>query len=193
MALGHTVQFFDVPDTFGSAVAQFVDDSAASGRTVLVVARPTTITAVTQTLAGRGVSLDELTRSGHVILREANGVMRGFMGTQAPIADRFEATVGALVRELAATSPGGLAIYGEMVDILAAEGNFDGAEALEQLWNELAQRVPFSLFCGYSAAHFAVTATAQARLPRVCDLHTEVKQDQADLLANWLLSTARTT
>lgn len=186
----HAVQFFDLPETLGSAISHFVEDRIASGCTVLLVARPTTVTAVTQTLSERGVSLDDLARSGRVIIRDASGLMREFMGPHNPTADRFEATVGALVRELAA-GPGGLAIYGEMVDILAAEGNFEAAEALEHLWNELGQRVPFSLLCGYAAAHFAANATATDRLPRVCDLHSEVRRDHADLLANWLLSHAR--
>ena len=188
----HTVQFFDILDTLGSAVAQFVDDSVASGRTVVLVARPTTLTAVTQALAGRGVSLDDLARSGRVVIRDAGGLLRSFMGTRLPMADRFEATVAAAVRELAADHPDGLAVYGEMVDILASEGNFDGAEALEQLGNELGRDGSFTLLCGYSAAHFAATPGAQAHLSRVCDLHSDVKQDQADLLANWLLGTVRT-
>ena len=40
--------------------------------------------------------------------------------------------------------------YGEMVDLLASEGNVEGAIQLEGLWNELADRYQYSLLCGYS-------------------------------------------
>lgn len=187
----HIVQFFDLPETLGASVGRFVHDSVLAGRTTLIVARPSTVNAMSQALSASGVSLQELIESGAVVVRDAATVMRGFMGTRSPRADDFDASVGSLVRQLAADAPGGLSIYGEMVDILAAEGNFDGAEQLEHLWNHLGETMSFQLLCGYAAAHFAGSAAAQERLKDICRLHSSVRQDSADLLANWLLSNTR--
>ena len=68
------------------------------------------------------------------------------------------------------------------------ERDFIGAQKLEDRWNRLAQDVPFTLFCGYSSAHFATQQSASA-LELVCRCHSEVRSDAADELGNWLLNT----
>jgi hypothetical protein len=62
-------------------------------------------------------------------------------------------------------------VYGEIVELLAAREDFAGAVALEELWNGLARRYPFTLLCGYSAAHFADPTRAGA-LEAICATHT---------------------
>jgi hypothetical protein len=57
------------------------------------------------------------------------------------------------------------------VELLAEEGNFRGAQRLETLWNELAERCSFTLLCGYCAAHF-VTPGAGAALQEICRSHS---------------------
>ena len=42
-----------------------------------------------------------------------------------------------------------------MVAVLWKEGNFVAALQLEELWNELQRRTPFSLFCAYPLRHRA--------------------------------------
>ncbi len=40
--------------------------------------------------------------------------------------------------------------FGEMVGVLCAEGNGEGAIKLEKLWNEIGSKHNFSLYCAYS-------------------------------------------
>ena len=70
----------------------------------------------------------------------------------------FDEIVGTLVARLA--EQGRVCIYGEMVDVLAARGQYKAAYQLEVLWNALGKREPFTLFCGYSSAHFGDPKTA---------------------------------
>jgi hypothetical protein len=186
----HCVQFFDLLETRAASVARFVYQSVSSRQTALIVARGANVVAIDVALKNRGVSLAALVEAGSVVVRDARSTLDAFMGTHLPDAAEFAAVVGGLVRQLAAGAPGGLAVYGEMVDILAAEGNIDAAIELERLWNDLAEGVPFTLMCGYAAAHFAGTSAGHRHLRAVCELHSEVHQDKADLLANWLLSDA---
>ena len=79
-------------------------------------------------------------------------------------------------------------MYGEMVDILAEEGNFAAVDDLETLWSELGTRLPLTLLCGYASAHFAAPG-ANGLMRRVCDLHQRVERREHDVLANWLLET----
>jgi hypothetical protein len=79
--------------------------------------------------------------------------------------------------------------YGEMVDLLAERGELSEALALEQYWDGLAERMPMTLMCGYSAAHFVSTGTHRV-MRDICAVHTQVHQHAQDPLANWLLATA---
>jgi hypothetical protein len=80
-----------------------------------------------------------------------------------------------------------LRIYGEMVEVLACEGNYNGASQLEELWNELSLEHSFTLLCGYSAAHFAGPDAGSA-LAIICCQHSRSFCERHDPLAQFLLS-----
>jgi hypothetical protein len=101
----------------------------------------------------------------------------------------FRNTISSIVRRLATSPAAGLRIYGEMVDILAESGHFDGARRLEELWNELGAEVPFALFCGYASAHFGDPRSAGA-LHAICRAHTHVHSKSEDDLGTFLVSQA---
>jgi hypothetical protein len=73
-----------------------------------------------------------------------------------------------LIGRLAA-GPGPVRVYGEMVALLWADGQVAAALELEDLWNELGRRLPFSLFCGYPEQ-----AVAPAAVPGIGRLHSAV-------------------
>ena len=131
-------------------------------------------------------------RDDRLKLLDAEQTLAGLITDGMPHWQPFQETLGAMVAELCARHPA-VRAYGEMVDLLAAEGNVEAALALERLWNDLAETVPFTLMCGYAAAHFAGTSAGHRHLRTVCELHSEVQRDKADLLANWLLSDAEST
>jgi len=62
-------------------------------------------------------------------------------------------------------------VFGEMVAILWADQNYDAALELEELWNELACRVPMTLLCAYPSAAFELDETGQRR---ICGAHSEL-------------------
>jgi hypothetical protein len=188
-ASDHSVQFFDGLDTLVAAVATFVHDGLAAGANSLVVARPATAQAIAKALGERGVSFHAVAESGRVTILDANATLQLFMDGNVPDATRFHSVVGSILPHLREGGRGVLRVYGEMVDILANEGNFRGAEEIETLWNELAATESFMLFCGYLAAHFA-GANGAGALRAICDKHRHVHRDHADLLATWLLSRA---
>ena len=83
----------------------------------------------------------------NVLFLDAREALAGFMVGGRPNRALFDATVGKLVRSRA--PEGNLRAYGEMVGILWEAGMHDAAIELEELWNELLARTPFSLYCGY--------------------------------------------
>ena len=185
----HVVQFFDDTDTLGGSVARFLHEGLLAGTNALIVATPASVQTIGRGLTRRHVSLQSLIEAGRVTIVDAAATLRSFMNGTRPDPDRFQAVLGTLLQQLAATSPGVPRIYGEMVDILAVEGNFDGAVALEDLWNAAASVAPFALMCGYLAPHFTA-AGGQDTMRAICSRHSHVEKHQSDMLATWLLKQA---
>jgi hypothetical protein len=91
-------------------------------------------------------------------------------GGDAPSPAVFDRIAGELLDRFAGRH---VRAFGEMVDVLCKSGRRDAAMALEELWNELAQRRDFSLLCGYHLDVFDRESQA-ATLPDVCRAHSHV-------------------
>ena len=144
----HLVQLFDEPASLVTTVAAFLYDGWKSGHHLLVVARAANWALASAELEALGCPVVQATVSGRLVVLDAATTMAAFMVNGDPQPDQFAETVGELVRRLAGSSAAGLSIYGEMVDILVAQGNFAGAEQLEALWNALGERLSVRLLCG---------------------------------------------
>jgi hypothetical protein len=106
---------------------------------------------------------------------DASETLASFMLGGTPSKAFFERTVGGLIDRVARRHPGRrLRCFGEMVDLLWADGNLEGALAVESLWDELAVAREFSLLCGYRVDVFD-RASQTAALPRICRAHSHVR------------------
>ena len=186
----HSVQLFDSVEIRAKRIAAYVREGLESGGNVLVVASPANWQLVSALLEFDGIAVNDAQTSGRLTVLDAARTLAQFMNAGMPDRDKLEAVVGTLVSRLA-EQPGRLHIYGEMVDVLAESGNFRGAHRLEELWNGLASRVPFDLFCGYTAGHFGDEKSAAA-LKAICDAHTSVHSHEHDLLAPFLIERSKT-
>jgi PAS domain S-box-containing protein len=89
-----------------------------------------------------------------------------------PDRGRFVSSVGGLVeRAVAGGRP--LRAFGEMVALLALDGNTAAAVRLEELWNELGGRYSFGLFCAYPINRLAGPEFG-ALMGDVCATHARV-------------------
>ena len=125
-------------------------------------------------------------RSGQLTVRDAAETLKTFMRLGRPDRELFEDSVGALIRDLSGRGAP-LRIYGEMVNLLAAEGDYRAAHELEELWNDLGRRSAYRLFCGYAAAHFGDPRTLGA-LRRICASHSQVLSSPQDVLGSFLVT-----
>jgi MEDS: MEthanogen/methylotroph, DcmR Sensory domain len=182
---GHSCQLFDGRDTSASAVSGFFREGLVRGDTLLGVMRPETWTATARRLQSHGVDAEELIASGQLKILDAAATLVTFLNGGHVDEQLFDDGVGALVRSLVAEGRQ-LRVYGEMVDILAAEGDFRSALRLEALWNDLRSNQRFILFCGYSAVNFG-SPTAADVLRQTCRAHTHVRTNPRDVLATFLL------
>lgn len=185
----HEAQIFDDKTSMATAVADYVDVGWQAGDTVLIVATAPHWASIRQRLETIGVPVAEAITSGRLIVRDAWQTLGGLQWQARLDAVRFDVSVGHLVRTLVERGRP-LRIFGEIVDLLAGAGDFACAAQLEELWTGLAQRHPFQLLCGYSAASFGDPRTRVA-LRRLCDAHEQVHTDPGDVLGAFLVDRAR--
>ena len=182
----HIVQLFDTTDSLASVVSAFLVEGYQANDYLLVVAKPAHWARIAERLERRGCPVNQTIREGRLTVLDAATTLARF--TRHGVINRqlFIDHVGSLVGRLVAESRADVRIYGEMVELLAEEGDFRSAQQLEGLWNELAERQPFTLLCGYTAAHFTDTHSLPA-LHAICGAHTRVQKNTNDMLGNWLV------
>jgi hypothetical protein len=91
-----------------------------------------------------GVALGRATADGRLVLIEADQMIEMLTVSGHVDADVFRATLEPLIK------PGvKVRIYGEVVSLLAAKGDVEGALAIERLGHELARTLKLNVLCGY--------------------------------------------
>jgi hypothetical protein len=181
----HEVQLFDSDESRADAVANFFAEGFLSGDSMLAVVDAQRWYSIAMRMVAKGLPVDDAMRVGQFVVRDADATLRIFMRRGRPDPRLFIATAGTLLSGLAARGRR-LRIYGEMVDVLAAQGDYAAAGELEELWNELGSYRAFTLFCGYNAAHFGDPRNA-ADLRRICAAHSDVRSDRQDPLSSFLV------
>jgi hypothetical protein len=182
----HEVQLFDEPESLAETVGGYLFDGWQQGETLLIVVRPDNWSRVSRVLELRGCPVDAVVASGRLVVFDAPTTLASIVRNGQPALDGFHETVVRPIDRLWSQFRKRLRIYGEMVDILASQDDFNGALALERLWNVLAASYPFTLLCGYSSGHFGDPRTASV-LADICGAHSVARAKPSDLLASWLL------
>jgi hypothetical protein len=168
-------------------VSAFLMAGFKRGEPLLIVATPEHRELLARKLNEAGVNVHEATAANRLVMLDAVQCLEKFMRRDVPSAIAFDEVVGSLVARL--SNGKRVCIYGEMVDVLAARGNYKGAQQLEHLWNDLGQRESYTLFCGYASGHFGDPKTAKV-LADICESHTHLHRTRDDLLAEYLLQQA---
>jgi anti-sigma regulatory factor (Ser/Thr protein kinase) len=146
----HIVHFYrDDKDCVESVFAHVADRVGVSP--VVVIATPAHVTALRGRIMDGGFDVERLESDGSMLMLDAAETLAALSVDGRPDAVAFDRVIGGLVRSLP-RSPGSVCAYGEMVALLWANGDVDGAITLEALWNGLLQQQPIDLLCGYPTA-----------------------------------------
>lgn len=166
-APGHGVEIYMDDAELVESVASFLAAGFEADAAGVVVATPAHTDAILAEIAKRGYGERSYLVAG------ADELLAALYedGDLSPAA--FDREVGALLDEAEATASGAPRVFGEMVDLLCLRNNQDDAIALEELWEELRRRRPFSLLCGYKLDVFDA-ATQKAPMPEICNAHSHV-------------------
>ena len=190
IASEHLVHLFDETRSLVDTVSGYLREGWLRGDTLLVVARANSWALTSAELEATGCPVAGLTASGRLITLDAATTLATVAVNGEPERDAFERQIGGFIRRLCRDSSAGVTAYGEMVDILAAQGNFNAAERLESFWNDLSAQCSFRLLCGYLSAHFGDQRHAR-HLDSICGQHTHAVARPTDLLGAWLLADRR--
>lgn len=181
MHSGHVVQFYSSDDFLLDGFAGWVGKSLTLGETAIVVATHQHREGLYTRLKACGVDLDLAEKQQRYLALDAADTLSTFMVDSQPDACRFAEGVGRILCRAGNPEEQGhrrINIFGEMVALLWAEGKFDAAIRLEQLWNDLAKKYDFSLACAYPTNFFDRPEHAQLFL-KICADHSAVIPDES--------------
>ena len=144
----HVVQLYETDAVLLDALADFIGTAIRAGDAGIVIATPAHRDGLDERLRARKLDVAAARSDGRYVPLDAAETLSRFMADGAPDRARFAEAVGEIVAHAAA---GGrrVSAFGEMVALLAADGNLDAALRVERLWNDLRQIHDFSLLCAY--------------------------------------------
>lgn len=168
----HFVGFYETEAFLVDSVCDFLVPGLLAGDAAIVVATEAHRDSFDRALMAAGIELPEAQRCGRYIALDASEALATFMVDGMPAWTRFSTAIGQLVSR-AAEGARNVRIYGEMVAVLWDEGNVGAAIAVEDFWNDIATKYPFSLFCAYPMRVFEADASTEG-LRTICGQHSKV-------------------
>jgi hypothetical protein len=166
---GHLVQFYSETSRLLDTLEGFIASGLTGGEAVIVIATPPHLHALEARLQGRGIDLVAARNDNRYLPFGAQDVMDRFVVDGRPDAERFHAF---LVPTLARARGAGRKVraFGEMVAVMWAAGNRDGAIELERVWSQVCERGQLTLLCAYPSRGFGKHDAAALACVRA--LHT---------------------
>jgi PAS domain S-box-containing protein len=182
----HVVHFYREDRTLLDELTRYIGGALVRGGAVLALATRDHLDGLGRRLKAKGLDVAKVIAQGRYQPLEASKTLSEIMANGMPDQSRFIELVGGYVKRANAAAEGEAprtAIFGELVAVLWAEGKYDAAIRLEELWNELAKKHSFVLRCAYPIAGFSKNEHTEPFL-RVCEAHSSVipEESYADLL-----------
>ena len=141
----HVVSYYVTEQSLVESLCNYIRAGEEHGDMCIVIARSTVINKLYRDyLAKTGSSLSD---SGQMVFR-AEVILDEIMHDGVVDRKKFFNVLGGLIDQ-ADTSGQPVRIHSEIVTLLWEQGHHEAAIAIEKLWNELADRHTFSLYCSY--------------------------------------------
>lgn len=144
----HEVQFYSDDASFMADLVGFVERALEAGDMTVVVATASHRKSLLVGLQTRGIDTDAAMEQEHFVLLDAAEVLSTFMEEAGPNRELFLSTIAPLLRR-AEVKRRGVALFGEMVALLCAEGRIKAAIELERMGKELALTHAIRIRCAY--------------------------------------------
>jgi PAS domain S-box-containing protein len=169
----HAVQFYESEAFLAQSASTFIEKGLKTGESGIVIGTQDHRDAVAKQLLERKVDLRALRAKGRYISIDAAETLSRFVLDGWPDEQRFKKVIGTLLTKAAGAPRRGVRVFCELVALLWAEGNREGAIRLEELWNELDRTQSFNLLCACWMGQFCGTSNAEL-FNRICRAHSVV-------------------
>lgn len=170
--MDHTVQFYESEEYLAEVVAGYVGEGLGAGERAVLIVTPANAETVSMRLEDTGIDVDGALRAGQLKVLDARETLSSLLSGTAVDEQSCHAVLERAIGKGPADSRG-IRVFGEMVSLLWREGNAAAAIRLEEVWSELAERLPFSLMCAYPLGNFYRQAHVSA-FDAICARHTRV-------------------
>ncbi|HUO45052.1 MAG TPA: MEDS domain-containing protein [Burkholderiales bacterium] len=168
----HVVQIYKSDEQFIACLEAFVAEGLEQNECVIVIATRSHLSALEHGLRKRGCDLDH--SNDQYIAFDAHETLARLVPGKSP----DEACLEKFMVELFARIRGRqIRAFGEMVAILWSRGDYETTLLLEQLWDKIARREKFPIFCAYPASSFSGKLEEPVRA--ICEVHSKVVLDFA--------------
>jgi hypothetical protein len=159
---GHLVEFFASDDQLIGHVADFIQEGFNSGCACIAAMTPEHRASIDRELADRGLMTERLIADYRYVVLDARDTLDALRSAGRFDVAEFHRRMGGLI-SLAAAGGKHVRIVGELVTLLAEQGEGDALIELEELWNDLSRDYPFTLYCPYPTHVFASSLNAKHR------------------------------
>lgn len=169
----HVVAFFETDAELVRDVGRFLAQEIQAGRVGVAVATPQHQRAFENELRRLGVDVNKALSQGSYVPLDAHVTLEQITVDGEVRIDRFDSAVRALLRQVTGAGRG-VAIYGEMVQLLWHAGQVGSVIHLELLWNDMQREFDFSLYCSYHSDRVEKDPNS---VHPICGLHTAVAEN----------------
>lgn len=179
----HVVQFYGEDEFLLDDLSRFIGTALLAGNTAVVVATKAHRDSLAQRLKAQCLDTARAVQKGRYVALDAAETLSKFATDATLDAARFFELMGKIIVKATAAADGQhprVVIFGEMVALLLAEGKYQAAIHLEQLWNQLIKAHPVTLRCAYPLTGFFREQDRESFL-RICAEHSGVISDGQDL------------
>ena len=180
---GHVVQLYTDDIFLIEVLSGFIGGAIAMGDAAVVVATKAHHEGLARRLSNQGLDTAKAIRQGRYIVLDAGETLPKFMVNGSVDEARFIEVIGgvlASVRNAVNHKDSRIAVFGELVALLWAEGKPEEAIRVEQLWNDLAREHSFSLLCAYPITGFNNESHIEPFL-KMCGEHSAVVPSESYL------------
>src|SRR5579863_4032596 len=149
---GHFVQLYTDDGFLLDILSRFIGGALAVGDGAVVIATKAHQDGLAHRLKERGIDTGKAVSQRRYVLLDASETLPRFMLDGSVDENRFNNVIGDVltrVRKAAENPESRVAVFGELVALLWADGKPLEALRVEELWNRLAQKHSFSLLCAY--------------------------------------------
>jgi len=153
---GHVVQLYTDDEFLIDVLSRFIGGALAVGEAAVVVATASHRGELERRLSARGLDTIKATMQGRYLTLDAGETLSRCLVNGAVDETRFYELIGRVLAQArnAIKPDRRVAVFGELVALLWADGKPQEAIRVEQLWNRLASKYSFSLLCAYPITGF---------------------------------------